>query len=91
LPFTSRCYIVMAMRKTNGNDVLRRVREAIGITQAQVARDTGLGPVHVSRIETGVYLIGADAALKVWGAYGPDFSALGYTLEDLLIGRAKAA
>jgi DNA-binding XRE family transcriptional regulator len=79
------------MRKTDGNAVLRGVREQLGLTQKQVAEDVGLTEGYICNLESGRYLIGAEAAIKIWDKFRIDFSRLGYTADDLLRGEQRAA
>jgi len=71
-------------RKTTGNKVLREVRSKLKLSQPDFAHRVGLSEIYVSNLENGVYNIGVEAALKVWGRFRGAFERNGYELEDLL-------
>jgi len=79
------------MRKLDGNDVIKDLRDRHALTQQRMADESNLTEAYISQLETGLYLIGAEAALKIWDTYGPELSQMGYGAHDLLRGEARAA
>ena len=77
---------------TNGNGVLRELREKLGVTQQEMAHDTGLSSGFICQVETGAEQLGHKAGLAIVDVYRRDMRRMGITLEDLLRGaRGRAA
>jgi DNA-binding XRE family transcriptional regulator len=77
------------MPQSKPNKVLLAVRVHLAETQRHMARKSDVNSVTFSRIESGATMIGRDAALKIFKAFRPTFDKLGYTLEDLIMGKKR--
>jgi len=68
---------------------LRRIREALGLTQAQLAEKLRWSRQYVHQLESGTDPIGGNTALRIADAFPDQMAQLGLTVEDLLrAGRA---
>lgn len=62
-----------------------RIREAAGgVSQRRFAKEAGVSPKHMNRIEGGNARCGASTALKIADRYPEAMQRAGVTVEDLV-------
>lgn len=61
----------------------RRLRDALGLSMLQLARETGITRQRIWQLENGSHC-GQVAANVLWGRFREDFGAIGISLEELL-------
>src|SRR5690606_6959025 len=64
--------VIRAMATTTRRDALLRARQALGLTQAEVAERVGITQQHYSLIENGRRRPALDVALRIAATLDPD-------------------
>lgn len=65
------------------------LRESLGLTNAEMAREVGVSKGRISQLETSGGTLGNERVLEIWEKHGRRLKRLGYSLEDLLTARPE--
>lgn len=68
---------------------LKELRDALGLTQEDVATVAGVTKGRVSQVESGAGTFSLDAWLLIWDRWRLPWARLGYAFEDVVRGQAK--
>lgn len=81
--------------RERAGELVRQRREALGLSQAELARRVGITPSALSQAERGLHGLSGDVLTRVWEAmdvpFGPEASATRSALEVFRRGRASVA